>query len=228
MSGLGNELATSACVLLRTIVALSETVGAQGTERPPSDAESTPKPEQDPAVYRVQFGVGTASIVTETPSSDEYDHIDLDGLCWQLGFDLAGQIYPNLLAQLRFAFAVMSEPDISADGDAGFEAKDLSLLMGAVGLGATYYLMPLNVFATAAAGVTQFDMRTGRGDDIELAHTDLGLWLNADLGWEARLDDDWNLGLAARGVFTTMGGGDGSQVYGTSLGLVASLTWMDR
>jgi hypothetical protein len=86
-------------------------------------------------------------------------------------------------------------------GSQAYEEEDTSTLVGFVGLGATYYLMPVNMYATASVGLGGLSQTQGaRHEDFE-SDTGLGTSLSLGKEWWVGQSGQWALGFAVSGSY---------------------------
>jgi hypothetical protein len=71
-----------------------------------------------------------------------------------------------------------------------------------LGPAVTYYLMPINMYATAAAGLGVVIV-THEDDEDDDASSDGGFGLNVDIGKEWWVNANWGLGVAGRFWYTS-------------------------
>ena len=100
----------------------------------------------------------------------------------------------------RIAYLMLFEPQVTLDGNKVGTANNTTVVAYLVGPAITYYLMPANVYLTGAVGLSW--LRLDNSDVNESARTDVGFGLNADIGKEWWVGDDWGLGVAGRFWFT--------------------------
>ncbi len=119
-----------------------------------------------------------------------------------LEFALGGAVFENFILHGNVAFLNLYESRRQVggvrEGDKGVESG--CALLGA---GATYYLMPANVYITATSGVSGFtETRNGRLSIDSRAGFGATLALGKE--WWVGSMADWGLGAALRGSFHSM------------------------
>ena len=92
------------------------------------------------------------------------------------------------------------EPTVEVAGTSG--ELNGSLGSDLLGLGLTYYFMPINPYLTAVLGAGWLTLDID-GDDVDTRGTDAGFGFNFDVGKEWWVSDNWGLGLAGRFVLVS-------------------------
>jgi hypothetical protein len=87
---------------------------------------------------------------------------------------------------------------------------EVSLLtQSMIGAGVSYFIMPLNLYLGAAAGIGLLTTSYKRPGRLEVKYdSDVGFALDAEIGKEWWVADDWGLGVAARVSFADIPTGD--------------------
>jgi len=134
------------------------------------------------------------------------------------GFALGGAVYEGLILYGEFALSGPGRP-LTLEGAVPAELDVQEANLVGLGVGAAYYLMPINVYFSATVlasflsiegpNSTTFDSSTGPG-------------LSLMLGKEWWVSADWGLGIAAQTWLATMGGGElGSARWKATTGTLA-------
>jgi hypothetical protein len=143
------------------------------------------------------LGYGTTSASADIAGAAD---VDISGLSGSFAIDLGGAVTENLVIHARMSDLSMVNPNVSVDGMDLGDADETSLTAFLFGPAITYYLMPANVYLTAAIGISWLRITNWNTD--RAAATDIGFGLNADIGKEWWVSDDWGLGVAGRFWFT--------------------------
>jgi hypothetical protein len=160
--------------------------------------------QHDGFMLRFTLGFGSAdTTATATEGPDlELEH---SGFSVSFSADVGGAPEENLIIHGRLASMVITRPKQTLNGveqpedDVTIEAVDALLL----GPGLTYYFMPVNIYVTAAAGLSWLAFPDS--DDDESDATEGGFGLNIDAGKEWWVSYDWGFGVAARFWYTRLG-----------------------
>jgi hypothetical protein len=137
---------------------------------------------------RLQAGGGGTS------ASNDFD--TLSGASGALNLELGGAIAENLILYGKLFGTGTPGPDWSVDGEPlGTIDDELSLNFGALGLGLSYYFMPVNVYLSGAVSFTQLGFSDSDGAD--LGEVGRGVGLHLGLGKEWWVSEQWGLGVGA-------------------------------
>ncbi|SEM14440.1 Outer membrane protein beta-barrel domain-containing protein [Stigmatella aurantiaca] len=134
-----------------------------------------------------------------------YNHADatsvdlkLKGGAAGLNAEIGGAVTRNFILYGKLSGSAAPGPDIEAGAGLIRGDDDVSLNFSAIGLGASYYLMPSNFYVSGALSFTQLSISV---DGETLGETDLGGALHLGLGKEWWVSDNWGLGLGAEVMF---------------------------
>jgi hypothetical protein len=89
-----------------------------------------------------------------------------------------------------------SNPDFEVRGQT-VPTDNLRASIGGLGAGAAYFVMPANLFIAGSLVLTSMTL-TREENDEKFAATDRGLGINAVVGKEWWVSDNWGLGAAAQ------------------------------
>ena len=116
------------------------------------------------------------------------------GLGIGMGLSVGGSLIENLALHADFRTNLVPSP---TQRDHGKKSDfDADIVFESMGLGLTYYLMPLNIYATISGGIGVLvfeDDESGAAKD-----TEAGLTLSGTLGKEWWIGSDWGLGIAGQ------------------------------
>ena len=91
-----------------------------------------------------------------------------------------------------------------------------------IGLGITYYIMPVNIYVGGTVGIGQVVFEDERG---HREGTDMGFVGNAIVGKEWWVGEDWGIGLAAQFLGVVADDEILGDVGGTAINLLFSATY---
>lgn len=118
-----------------------------------------------------------------------------------IGFnlELGYAIVENFILHGRLGGTSVASPDIEL-GDVTVEGTDddVSSVFSGLGVGATYYFMPVNVYVTGALTASALAIQE---DGETLTDTDLGPALHLGVGKEWWVSRNWGIGVGAEVVF---------------------------
>jgi hypothetical protein len=192
------------------VLAPASRVGAQ----PRVDRAATPRPSPPPPpvpparpgfhrhdgfMARLTGGFGTGAVNGHGTDAVGALEREQNGFAGSLALDVGGSPVENLVLHRRLGNHTVVSPDLTIDGrDLGEQART-SIGAYILGAGASYYFMPINLYACAAVGLSwlRFDSRRGQQ---QFARP--GFALNADVGKEWWISGDVGLGAAARFWYT--------------------------
>ena len=98
--------------------------------------------------------------------------------------------------------------------------------LGGVGLGATYYFMPINIFISGSVGLSVLRVEIGSLIGIPLKfETEAGFGASLLAGKEWWLFDNWALGFAGQLIYSVVPSDAKDTHRSIVIGIVASLTY---
>jgi len=115
------------------------------------------------------------------------DAVKLSGTSSNTNFAIGGCILPNLALHATLFGWMILEPEREILGVP--IPYDESILLSAVGIGVTYYIMPVNIYLSPSIGLGMLSDESGGG-------TDNGIALDMTLGKEWWVGGSWGLGVA--------------------------------
>jgi hypothetical protein len=95
--------------------------------------------EHDGFFVRMLLGAGYAELVEKNVMGSD---LIFSGATVPLRFQLGGEFLKNLIAYGEFGFASQTNPEMEWPGHSG-STSDVSVSVGDLGIGVTYYLMPV-------------------------------------------------------------------------------------
>lgn len=149
-------------------------------------------PHQHKGFYlRLTTGVGYAS----TSGDSDVTVSGVGGLT-TLGIGYA--VMENFIVNADLWGTKVFSPKVEFPGGSG--DLDGSLFVYGIGGGVTYYVMPMNLYLSAAVGATKATLSIdGYGD----SDSETGFGLNAVIGKEWWVSDNWGLGIAGQVFYGT-------------------------
>lgn len=160
--------------------------------------EHTPGVEtHDGFMLRLTLGLGYG-VVTE--SAGPAGTFKLTGASGSFSIDVGGAVTENAVIHARIADFFEFSPHVTANGRDQGDAQNVSVGGVFVGPAFTYYFMPVNLYLTGAVGMSW--IRAANADENTSYTSDIGLGLNADVGKEWWVSDNWGLGVAGRFWYT--------------------------
>jgi hypothetical protein len=115
------------------------------------------------------------------------------GLGLDMGVSLGGSIIENLALHADFNTTLLPNPTERTMGRK--HEFNADIVFESMGIGATYYIMPVNIFVTASGGIGVLAFEDDYGDSKDTA---AGLALGGMIGKEWWVGTDWGLGLAGQ------------------------------
>ena len=173
----------------------------------PEDMGPAPRREgfeqHDGFMLRLAVGFGGAG-ATLDPKEDAATRdllgfdlkYDFSGGAFVFSLDIGGAPTDNLIIHARMSDFAMIGPKVEIAGDSG--ELDGSLASHLLGIGLTYYFMPVNLYLTAVIGAGWLTLDPDTDDDEDSRATDMGVGFEFDVGKEWWVSDNWGLGLAGR------------------------------
>jgi hypothetical protein len=172
----------------------------------PAYAGGQPR-EHDGFFMRLSLGGGSGSASIEGGGSK----LKLSGGAADMNLAFGGMVSKNLaLHGTMWGWGVQDpDADLTLAGlGSGSTSFNGFLAMSAIGAGVTYYAMPANVYLSGSLGIGNLS-----GSDELDGSTDTGFALDATVGKEWWVGDNWGLGFA--GDFTYLSAPD-KDLYGSS------------
>ena len=146
--------------------------------------------------FTVGFGFGGANLEA---AGDETDFGAVAGF---FSFDIGAAAVENLIVHARLAATSLVNPEVEVNGRDRGSDDSLTIGTSLLGVGVTYYFMPINLYVGATAGLAWVNFTysidiDGDGDD-DTYSSDAGFGLNLDVGKEWWVGDDWGWRRATR------------------------------
>jgi len=144
-------------------------------------------------LLRLALGLGYESLSVSAGDTD----VSIGGFGGALDVGIGGIVVPNLAINADIYASSVPSPGVSFNGQDLGNANDATMTLASIGLGVTYYIMPLNLYLAGSLGIG----KTTFSADGESEETDWGLSVNAMVGKEFFVSSDWGVGVAAQLIF---------------------------
>jgi hypothetical protein len=173
-------------------------------------AQSQYNPEAEPGYhkhdgfYLSMNGGPTFGDITLKATGASYNKLTFGGPGFLADFKIGGAVMENLILSGDFIFHTISGPDVEVDGTKVASSNDVSAGGNLIGLGVTYYFMPVNIFLNGTFGFAQFTLRNKAANINSSSETGLGVALKAGKEWW--VSKNWGLGIS--GGFLYQGADD--------------------
>jgi len=195
MQKLSGMCICAAMTSLLTVLVLLSTAHAGGS----------PRAHDGGFFLRLSAGGGGANTGADNipVSQDEIADFDVSGTVGDLNIAIGAIVSENLALHGTLFGWTMSDPDLEIDGrEVGELNADFT--MSALGVGITYYLMPINIYLSPSIGfgVLSIDAGSVEGD------SDAGLALDLSAGKEWWVGNSWGLGAALGATYHSAPDGD--------------------
>lgn len=145
-----------------------------------------------------------------------------------LDFAIGGAVARNFALHADFYGTAAVAPKLSINNsDVGKASENTTLYGSGVGLGATFYTMPLNLYFSGSVGVARYGLKYDNGSQTSSGTTKAGLGVNLLVGKEWWVSDNWGLGVAGNVTIISAKDSDNSDVRwtGASAGVLLSATY---
>lgn len=130
---------------------------------------------------RLSGGVGGAQTTLEDNLSS------FSGMSSTTNMAIGGGIFKNFALHATLFGFLIPDPEMEVLGIP--VATNQDIMLSAVGVGVTYYIMPINIYLSPSIGIGGLSDESGDG-------TDLGLALDLTLGKEWWVGGSWGLGVS--------------------------------
>ncbi len=157
---------------------------------------------------------------------DDAAETTLSGAGGMLSFAFGATVARNIALNVDLFGLSMVEPNVEANGRDLGEADGTRATIGGIGIGATFYVMPANIYfaGSVGVGVGTLEFRGRVGNIIIEAEedTEAGLALNFMVGKEWWVSRRWGLGLAAQAIVASLETDEGTGLTAFGIGLLFS------
>jgi hypothetical protein len=178
----------------------------------PWDHPAPGRYSHDGFFLRLALGFGGGSVGNS--------HVRWSGPSLGMGMAIGGSIVENLALHADFQNTFVLSPTQDIDGKESTFEGDLQLT--SMGIGATYYFMPIDLYLSAnlGLGVTSFENNAGQQFD-----TGAGPVLNALVGKEWWVGAEWGIGVAAQLLVMSVKDDIDGRLTAGALNLLVSATY---
>jgi len=164
-----------------------------------TSVQAGPRDHQDGFFLRLSAGGGSA----KTSLEGNLDEIEISGPAGDLNIAIGGIVAPNLALHGTLFGWSTNDPDVEVNGSyIGRMNGDMTA--GGMGIGLTYYFMPVNLYLSGSVGFGSMELRLA-GPSGE---TDTGLFTDLTVGKEWWVGDKWGLGIAGGMEYHSFGDPD--------------------
>jgi len=199
MSMSSHRIRAFVAVLLAALLALPSLAGAQ----------QRPRQHEGGILIRLSAGLGPASADLDLDTGQKFEMNKVGG---NHNLALGGIVGGNVaLHATAFGWA-LGDPSFDLDGQDQPDLKG-TVSMNAIGGGATWYLMPINIYVSGSVGFAWLSV----SDDDRSFDTGVGGALDITVGKEWWVSDRWGLGVALGLQGYAVPADDGKEFTGGSI-----------
>ncbi|MFO0748370.1 MAG: hypothetical protein U1F43_22310 [Myxococcota bacterium] len=159
-------------------------------------ADSAPE-THDGFLLRLSLGFGYESWTVDDGFGTQ---IDITGFGAGTSIGIGGMVAPNLAINADLFASAIASPNVAQNGVDLGEASDASVSLGAIGVGVTYWLMPVNVYLAGSIGLGQASVKEN-GSSFD---ADFGLALDFLVGKEFWVGREWGIGIAGQFIYANV------------------------
>lgn len=152
--------------------------------------------EHDGFFLRMLYGFGYAELVEKDILGSD---MTISGVAQALRFQIGGTVAENLIVYGEFGGVMQIEPEIEWMGQSA-STSDVTVSVFDFGGGITYYLMPSNFYFSLSLLTSQAEIENSGSKGT----SEYGFGFNAMVGKEWWVSDQWALGAAIYGYYSTM------------------------
>ena len=183
-------------------------------------SEDDTKHKHDGFYLRLTTGIGGATSIEET----EVGELSFSGMSGHTTIGIGYAVVENLILNLDIFTNLVRDSTVEFAEDIGQAATELTI--SNIGVGATYYIMPTNVYLAGSIALASGTLRS----DWRITELDVGYGINVAVGKEWWVSDNWGIGVAGQLFHTVLP--DENLITGevfdrktTSIGIVFSATF---
>lgn len=174
--------------------------GAAKSERQPDTSDlpgATGVHRHDGFFLRLTVGLGGGFLGFDAPGDS--NDVLFSGGGYASSLDIGGALSDRFVLFARLRECSLIDPAVYVDDNKVGDANASSFTQGMLGIGFSYFIMPINMYLGAAIGFAALSGRYRRPGRNELKYTsDVGVGFDAEIGKEWWVADDWGIGLALR------------------------------
>ena len=187
--------------------------------------EDDTKHKHDGFYLRLTTGVGSTTSVEEI----ERDEFVVSGLSGNTTIGIGYAVVENLILNVDL-FSTMVEDPIAEINGKEIGEVDAELEVINVGLGATYYIMPTNVYLTGSIALASGSLKSYGKSYGHKTESEAGYGINVAVGKEWWVSNNWGIGVAGQLFHTVLSDenpitGEVFDLKTTSLAILFSATF---
>jgi hypothetical protein len=156
--------------------------------------------EHDGFFLRMLLGAGYAELVEKNVMGSD---LKFSGITVPFRFQLGGNLFKNFIAYGEFGFASQTNPELEWSGHSG-STSDVTVSVGDLGFGITYYLMPVNIYFSLSGLYSSVQLEYNDTKSESEIDFENGNGINVMVGKEWWLGPQWTLGFALYGYYSDM------------------------
>ena len=179
------------------------------------------KHKHDGFYLRLTTGIGSTTSIEKV----EGDELGISGVSTNITMGIGYAVVENLILNLDIFGSIVTDPTVEVNGEEIGEA-DAELTVSNTGIGATYYIMPTNVYfaGSIARASGKIESKWGKTE------SEAGYGINIVIGKEWWVSDNWGIGVAGQLFHTVLSDenvitGEVYDLKTTSLGILFSATF---
>lgn len=153
------------------------------------------KHKHDGFYLRLTTGGGSTTSIEES----ELGELSFSGISGNTTLGIGYAVVENLIINLDIFASAVTDPTVEIDGEDYGEA-DAEVRITNIGIGATYYIMPTNIYLAGSIALASGSIKSGRVS-IE---SDTGYGINVAIGKEWWVSDNWGIGVAGQLFHTVL------------------------
>ena len=179
------------------------------------------KHKHDGFYLRLTTGIGSST----SSEKVEGEELSISGVSGNTTLGVGYAVVENLILNLDIFGNLVDNPTVEINGAEIGEAN-AELSISNIGIGATYYIMPANVYLTGSIALASGTLES-YGQKIE---SDAGYGINVAVGKEWWVSDNWGIGIAGQLFHTVLSDeqpitGEVTDLKTTSFGILFSATF---
>ncbi len=156
--------------------------------------------EHDGFFLRMLLGAGYAELVEKNVMGSD---LKFSGPTVPFHFQIGGQLSKNFIFYGEIGFASQTNPEMEWMGQSG-SSSDITVFVGDLGLGITYYLMPVNIYFSLSTLYSQAQLEYNNTKSESKISYDNINGINLMVGKEWWVGAQWALGVALYGYYSDM------------------------
>jgi hypothetical protein len=191
--------------------------------------EHVRKRRHDGFFLRLAIGAGGGGL-TGDDFVDSGAEVSVAGAGLSTDIAIGGALVENLILHADIYQMTLFNPTVSRDGNEVGDADDVGdeegvgqdIRMAGLGIGVTYYFMPINLYLSGSVGLGQ---AVFEGDHGDTEGSEPGFGGNLMVGKEWWVGADWGIGAAAQLLFIAVEDEVLGDITGMSVSLLFSATY---